>query len=100
MFQYVPANTRPHYQMPGRQVTFLITNDDTGGHSCTVEMLYEPGAGTGLHTHHDNDEQVYVLNGEGRCSSIEKRSTPPPGTSCSSRAGSSTPSRATRARPA
>jgi quercetin dioxygenase-like cupin family protein len=63
MYLYVPANTRPSYQMPGRQVTFLITNEATGGHSCTMEMVYEPGGEINLHTHRDNDEQIYILDG-------------------------------------
>lgn len=57
------AGTKPAYRVFGDRFTFLINSEDTGGRSCTMEVLISPNGGSNLHTHDDADEQFYILDG-------------------------------------
>lgn len=48
----------------GSQLARKIRSDDTNGAFSVVEFISEPGEGVGLHTHNDEDELVYLLEGE------------------------------------
>jgi quercetin dioxygenase-like cupin family protein len=51
---------------PGDMYTFLVTGEQTGGSHFAMEGLVPPGGGPPPHTHDNEDETLYVL--EGTCS--------------------------------
>ena len=45
-------------------VTHKLTSDQTGGAFYLCEAVFGPESGSPLHIHHNEDEVIYVLNGE------------------------------------
>ena len=45
-------------------VTHKLTSDQTGGAFYLCEALFGPESGSPLHIHHNEDEVIYVLDGE------------------------------------
>jgi quercetin dioxygenase-like cupin family protein len=60
---FVAAGTNQAYRVYRDRFTFLINSEDTGGRSCTMEVLISPNGGSKVHTHNDADEQFYILDG-------------------------------------
>src|SRR3954447_12869797 len=68
--------TEPVFQRPGAggtvgnpvggQVVFKARGDETGGSMTAFETLVAPGEGPPLHTHANEDESLYVIEGEVR----------------------------------
>src|ERR1043166_6126129 len=53
-----------HFNVMGATMTYKVTADDTAGaYSLAVETT-PPHSGLPLHTHHREDEAMYVLEGE------------------------------------
>lgn len=49
----------------GEDVVVRASGNESAGHYDLLEFTIEPGPGvTPLHVHHDNDEAIYVLDGE------------------------------------
>ena len=61
---HVQAGTRQAYIFATSRFTLLINSEESGGTSCTMEVISPPGDGANPHTHADADEQFYVLNGD------------------------------------
>src|SRR5688572_3750618 len=55
------------YWGPGDLYTFLVTGDESGGAYFAMEAVVPPGGGPPLHTHANENETFYVL--EGNCTS-------------------------------
>jgi quercetin dioxygenase-like cupin family protein len=62
-YGYQPGEGRRLW-IVGDTMTFKATADQTGGSMAAVEVLAAPGGGPPLHTHRDEDEMWYVLDGE------------------------------------
>lgn len=45
------------------RMVFKATADDTGGAYTLAEYIGAPGSGSQLHTHHNEDETFYILEG-------------------------------------
>ena len=65
-FHVVGSDGIAAFESPaGEDVVVRATGDETGGHYDLVEFTIDPGPGvTPLHVHHDNEEAMYVLEGE------------------------------------
>ena len=50
----------------GEQLTFKVRGEQTGGSLTVFETVPPPGEGPPLHTHANEDESLYVLEGEMR----------------------------------
>ena len=61
---YVPARTGQAYWVMGDLFTYLVTGEESGGSSFTLEVNVGPGNGPPPHIHHREEEQFYVLEGE------------------------------------
>lgn len=48
----------------GELITLLVTGKQTNGAFTVLSETSPPGGGTPLHTHHNEDEALYVLKGE------------------------------------
>jgi len=48
----------------GSQLVRRIRSEDTDGAFSVVEFVSQPGEGVGMHTHDNEDELVYLLEGE------------------------------------
>lgn len=60
-----PAGIAAFESPAGEAVVVRASGDESAGHYDLLEFTIEPGPGvTPLHVHHDNDEAVYVLDGE------------------------------------
>src|SRR5262245_15144407 len=51
----------------GGPLTFKVRGQQTGGGLTALEHVTPPGQGPPLHTHDDEDESWYVLDGELEC---------------------------------
>ena len=60
-----PADGGDMFYGPGDLYRFLVTGAETGGAYFAMEAIVPPGGGPPPHTHRDEDETFYVL--EGRC---------------------------------
>lgn len=63
----------------GGQITVLLRGEETGGTLTALETVVGAGAGPPLHTHTNEDETVYVLEGEIRFRLGEELTTCGPG---------------------
>ena len=61
-----PEGTGDMYWGPGDLYRFLVTGAETGGAYFAMEAVVPPGGGPPPHTHTNEDETFYVV--EGRCS--------------------------------
>jgi quercetin dioxygenase-like cupin family protein len=59
-----PAQTGAMYWGPGDLYRFLVTGAESGGAYFAMEALVPPGGGPPPHIHRNEDETVYVLEGE------------------------------------
>lgn len=63
-----PVLLRPgegtHLDVLGDVITLLISGRQTNGAFTVLSETSPPGGGTPLHTHHNEDEALYVLKGE------------------------------------
>ena len=50
--------------IPGNDIFHRAKSADTGGVFSSVELVSQPGQGVSLHVHEDEDELVYVIDGE------------------------------------
>ncbi len=48
--------------VPGEDLMFKITGDDTDGHLDYFELTIQPGSGPPLHIHHKQHETIHFLN--------------------------------------
>jgi quercetin dioxygenase-like cupin family protein len=48
--------------VPGESLTFLVRSQDVGGAYSIMESVAQPGSGTPMH-HHEQDEVFHVLDG-------------------------------------
>src|ERR1051326_5506019 len=53
-----------HLEVLGDLITLLVSGKQTNGAFTVLSQTSPPGGGTPLHTHHNEDEALYVLNGE------------------------------------
>jgi quercetin dioxygenase-like cupin family protein len=53
----------PHIALMGDTYTILLSDDDTDGRYCLIDMLIPPGGGPGPHRH-DFEESFTILEGE------------------------------------
>src|SRR5260370_32259797 len=53
-----------HLDVLGDVITLLVSGKQTSGAFTVISQTSPPGGGTPLHTHHNEDEAVYVLAGE------------------------------------
>ena len=51
---------------PGERCTIRVPAADTNGAYSLVEIVSEPGDGTPLHVHHNEDEYLFVVEGTAR----------------------------------
>jgi mannose-6-phosphate isomerase-like protein (cupin superfamily) len=68
---------------PGERCLILATAADTGGGFSVLEIVSQPGDGTTVHLHHNEDEHFVVLEGTARFLYGEKTFDAPAGTSVS-----------------
>jgi quercetin dioxygenase-like cupin family protein len=61
---YVAANTAEAFWVFGAIFRFLITGEESGGSSSTMECVVIPDTGPGPHIHPNEEEQFYILEGE------------------------------------
>ena len=61
---YAPKGTGQAYWGAGDKYTFLVTGEESGGSTFTMEALVPTGGGPPPHIHHREEEQFYVLEGE------------------------------------
>ena len=53
-----------HLDVLGDVITVLVSGRETNGAFTVLTEKSQPGGGTPLHTHHNEDEALYVLEGE------------------------------------
>ncbi|MGH7929143.1 MAG: quercetin 2,3-dioxygenase [Candidatus Binatia bacterium] len=53
-----------HLDVLGELITLLVSGKQTNGAFTVLSVTSPPGGGTPLHTHHNEDEALYVLKGE------------------------------------
>ena len=53
----------PSFWGPGDAYTFLVTGEESGGAYFSMLAMVPPGGGPPPHTHRDEDETFYVLEG-------------------------------------
>jgi len=53
-----------HLDVLGDLITLLVSGNQTNGAFTVLSETSPPGGGTPLHTHHNEDEALYVLQGE------------------------------------
>ena len=58
-----PGETN-HLDVFGELITLLVSGKETKGAFTVLAETSPPGGGTPLHTHHNEDEALYVLEGE------------------------------------
>lgn len=58
---------RPEKEMPGRRLRWLVKPELTGNANCAVNMVrLAPGATVSpAHSHDDEEEVIYIVDGEG-----------------------------------
>jgi quercetin dioxygenase-like cupin family protein len=61
---HTPSATGKAYWGPGDMYTFLVTGDQTGGAYFVMEGLVPPGGGPPPHIHGNEDETLYIVDGE------------------------------------
>jgi len=64
MMLHRPAGEGEMYIGPGDFYRFLVTGEESGGRYFAMEAIVPPGGGPPPHTHRDEDETFYVLDGE------------------------------------
>jgi|ERR1700710_196622 quercetin dioxygenase-like cupin family protein len=66
--------THPHWMQtrPGEFCLIRVPAADTNGVYSFVEIASEPGDGTPLHVHQNEDEYLFVLEGTARCALGDK----------------------------
>jgi quercetin dioxygenase-like cupin family protein len=57
---------------PGERCLIRVPSTDTGGVYSFVEIVSEPGDGTPMHVHQNEDEFLFVLEGTVRCALSDK----------------------------
>src|SRR5262245_794746 len=60
----VPAGEGATFQCFGEKFTLKLGTDDTGGAFTLYECVTPPALSTPLHSHHREDETLYVLEGD------------------------------------
>lgn len=60
---YLPAGSGRSVWFFGCKITFLVTGAESDGIYSTMELVVEPEAGPGPHTHPLAEEQFYILDG-------------------------------------
>jgi quercetin dioxygenase-like cupin family protein len=58
-----PGDSIPLASAVGGEVTFAVRGDETGGHLTVLEIVAPPGEGPPFHTHANEDECLFVLEG-------------------------------------
>jgi quercetin dioxygenase-like cupin family protein len=53
-----------HLDVLGEIITLVVSGEDTNGSFAVLTERSPPGGGTPFHTHHNEDEALYVLEGE------------------------------------
>ncbi len=53
-----------HLDVLGDVITLLVSGKETNGAFTVLTAKSRPGGGTPLHTHHNEDEALYVIEGE------------------------------------
>jgi len=53
-----------HLHVLGELITMLVSGKQTGGAFSVLKETTNPGGGTPLHTHRNEDEALYILEGE------------------------------------
>jgi len=53
-----------HLDVLGGVITLLVSGKQTSGAFTVLSATHPPGGGTPLHTHHREDEALYILEGE------------------------------------
>jgi mannose-6-phosphate isomerase-like protein (cupin superfamily) len=53
-----------HLNVLGELITLMVSGQQTGGAFTVLAETSPPGGGTPLHTHHGEDEALYILEGE------------------------------------
>lgn len=61
---HIPARTRRSFWFAGGLFTVLVTGEESGGSSTTMELFIPPGVGPELNQHEVEEEQLYVLSGQ------------------------------------
>ena len=61
---HVPARSGPAYWTVGCMFRFLVSSEQAGGSYTTMEITVPPGEGANPHSHPDEEEQFYVIEGE------------------------------------
>lgn len=61
---YVPPNTGDSVWLAGIHITVKLTSEDTGGVYSVTEEITPPQGGAPPHLHSQEDEALYVLEGE------------------------------------
>lgn len=60
----VRSKSGPAYWTVGCMFRFLVSSVDAGGSYTTMEITVPPGEGANPHSHSDEEEQFYVLEGD------------------------------------
>lgn len=60
---FVRAGVGKKLWVVGDVFTYMVTGEESGGSYFTLEVLVNPGGGSAIHIHYNEDEQFYVLEG-------------------------------------
>lgn len=68
------------FQLPGRQVSYLVGPKTTGANNVTVGLCVWPQGGQPRHVHTEQEETIYIVSGRGEISCPENTVALEPGT--------------------
>jgi quercetin dioxygenase-like cupin family protein len=73
--RHVPHSQGETHPVMGDPMRFIMTAEQTGGAYALAEQEIRPGNGAPPHTHHNEDESFYILEGEfaATVDGVEKR---------------------------
>ena len=60
---HISAQRTPTYDFASCTFHFLVSVEESGGSSCTMEVGVPLGEGPGMHVHEAEEEQFYVVEG-------------------------------------
>jgi mannose-6-phosphate isomerase-like protein (cupin superfamily) len=68
------------YQLPGRQVSYLVGPKTTDAKNVTVGLCVWPQGGQPYHVHNEHEETIYIISGRGEISCPDNEVALEPGT--------------------
>ena len=65
MLQAVRVQDAQVYQLPGRQVSYLVGPNTTDAKNITMGLCVWPQGGQPYHVHTEHEETIYIVSGRG-----------------------------------